>query len=484
MKVIELVIIILYAVAMLVIGFVYRKKAASSVSGFWSAEANVPIVVNAFCLLATVMSGGGMMGNIGLAAATGVAYILCANLGSGSGLGMGAIFVAKPLKKSGAKTLPQFLQIRYPHRGVALLTPLVVIIAYTLYLVAQMKASGTVGEYILGVDFNVALVITWIIFTVYVMTGGMLAVTWTDFFQGCLMMLVTVASAITTLIYFGGYTNLMQTATGFYENMGAIHLPLSSYAGFFFLWVFIGLCSPHILMRVGTTKSPFAASISMHGGMLLITVFSILTSIVLGMGSRAVLGATEIANKDAAFLYLIDTIFGPFWRGLTGAAIYAAIMSTAAGLLLAAAAALSNDIIARVRPMTEKQQTRMGSICVVIISCIVLSLSFNPPEFVVILYSQAMALMVSCLMIPMLAGIWWRRATPRGALFAIIGGGLAYAFLFFGLDLPTFSEIFIAVPISLVSMLVGSYTSEKPSDETIAMVESWHKEDYQTETNA
>lgn len=475
MKVIELSIIVLYMIAMISVGLFFRKKASQSTSGFWSADASIPIVVNSFALFATVMSGGGMMGNIGLAAATGVAYILCANLGSGSGLGMGAIFVAKPLKKSGAKTLPQFLQNRYSHKGIAILTPLVVIIAYTLYLVAQMKASGTVGEYILGIDYNSALIVTWLIFTIYVMTGGMLAVTWTDFFQGCLMMLVTVVCAIVTLIHFGGYTNLMMTATEYYPDMGNLHLPLSSYAGFFFLWVFIGLCSPHILMRVGTTKSPFAASISMQGGMLIITVFSILTSIVLGMGSRAVLGAEEIANKDAAFLYLIDSIFGPFWRGLTGAAIYSAIMSTAAGLLLAAAAALSNDLIAKFKPMEEKKQVRLGSICVVIISCIVLALSFNPPEFVVILYSQAMAFLVSCLMIPMLAGIWWRRATSRGAFLAIIGGGISYAYLFFGLTLPTFSQIFIAVPISAICMIIGSLTSPPPSDETVAMVESWHE---------
>ena len=476
MKVIELIIIIAYMIAMISIGLYFRKMASQSTSGFWSADSSIPAVVNMFCLLATVMSGGGMMGNIGMAASLGVAYIFCANLGSGCGLGMGAILVAQPLKKSGARTVAQFLQIRYKgSEGVALLTPIVIIIAYTLYLVAQMKASGTVGEYILGVNFNTALVITWAIFTIYVMTGGMLAVTWTDFFQGCLMMLVVVIASVATLIHFGGYTQLAGLATEYYPNMGVLHLPLSSYAGFFFLWVFIGLCSPHILMRVGTTKSPFAATISFHGGMILITIFSCLTSIVLGMGARATIGTEAITNNDAAFLYLIDEIFGPVLKGVTGAAIYSAIMSTAAGLLLAAAASLSQDIIARRKKMSERHQTRLGSICIVLISCVVLAFSFNPPQFLTILYSQAMAFMVSALMIPMLAGIWWKRATARGALWAIVLGAVSYAWLYFGMSLPTFSQIFIAVPISLVGMVVGSLTSAAPDDETTAMVESWHR---------
>src|SRR5665647_1429759 len=113
MKGLELFIVVGYAALMIIIGLYYRKKAAKSSSSFWSAEASVPIVVNAFCLFATVMSGGGMMGNIGLAAATGIVFILSANLGSGCGLGMGAMLVARPLRKSGAKTVSEFIQMRY-----------------------------------------------------------------------------------------------------------------------------------------------------------------------------------------------------------------------------------------------------------------------------------------------------------------------------------------------------------------------------------
>lgn len=482
MKIVEMIIIVVYMVAMIAIGLYFRRKAQSSTSSFWSADASIPAVVNMFCLLATVMSGGGMMGNIGLSASLGIMYIFCANLGSGSGLGLAAILVAKPIKKAGAKTVAQFLQIRYKgDQVVAYGAPIVVLICYTLYLVAQMKASGTVGEYILSVNFNAALIITWVIFTLYVMLGGMMAVTWTDFFQGCLMMLVTIVSAVATLSYFGGYGNLVAISNEAYPDMPVTHLPLLSYAGFFFLWVFIGLCSPHILMRVGTTKSPFAATVSFHGGMIIITIFSCLTSIVLGMGSRAVLGPDfavhGVTNNDAAFLYLIDVIFGPFMKGITAAAIYSAIMSTAAGMLLAAAAALANDIIAKIKPMTEKQQTRTASVCILIVSCVVLAFSFNPPEFLTILYSQAMALMVSSLMIPMLAGIWWKRATNRGAALALLFGGVSYAVLYFGFSLPTFSQIFISVPISLIAMIIGSLTSKENDDETIKMVASWHVED-------
>jgi len=477
MKGLELFIVVGYAALMIIIGLYYRKKAAKSSSSFWSAEASVPIVVNAFCLFATVMSGGGMMGNIGLAAATGIVFILSANLGSGCGLGMGAMLVARPLRKSGAKTVSEFIQMRYESNVIGIAVPVVIMITYTIYLVAQMKAAGTVGEYLLGVPYTYALIATWTVFTIYVMTGGMFAVTWTDFFQGCLMFLVTIVAAVATLTAVGGWSELIGSATEIMPTFGTLYMPLSAYAGFFFLWVFVGLCSPHILMRVGTTKSPFAATISLHGGMIIITLFSILSSMVLGAGARVFMGVEQITNNDAAFLFLIDNIFGPIWRGLTGAAIYAAVMSTAAGLLLAAAAALSNDIISKRKPnWTDRQHSKFGGVACLIISFIVLLLSFNPPEFLTLLYSQAMAFMVSALMVPMMAGLWWKRATSLGAILALLSGAISYAILFFGMDLPSFSEIFFSLPISIIFMIIGSYASIQPTDEVIARVAGWHEE--------
>ena len=89
---------------------------------------------------------------------------------------------------------------------------------------------------------------------------------------------------------------------------------------------------------------------------------------------------------------------------------------------------------------------------------------------------EAMAFMVSALMVPMLAGLWWKRATSMGALLSIIGGGVSYAILYFGFTMPTFSQIFVSLPISLACMAAGSYMTPAPSDEIIKMVEGWHKD--------
>lgn len=476
MKILEISIVCVYCIFIIGIGFFFRNRAGRTAGGYWSAETNIGIVVNAFALLATVMSGGGMMGNIGVAAGFGIPFILSANLGAGTGLGVGALLVAKPMRKAGAKTVAEFIKMRFPNRAISYLVPIIVAITYTIYLVAQMKASGTVGQYLLGVSYNTGLVVTWLIFTVYVAIGGMLAVTWADFIQGMLMMLVVVVSSMAALFHFGGFAPMMAKAVSYFPNIGTLYMPVSTYAAFFILWVCVGLCSPHILMRVSTTKNPFGARISLNGGMLLITFFSVLTSIVLGAATRVVVGNAKIPNPDAAFLMLLDVIFNPFWKGLAAAAIFSAIMSTAAGLLLAAAASIANDIIVNLHRtgMAPEKQATLGRVMVFAVSFLVLLLSFNPPTYLTILYSAAMGFLVSGLMVPLLAGLWWKGTTETGALVSIIAGATTYGICYFGFQLPKFTEIFVALPVGVVSIVVVSLASKISSPEILQRVEEWH----------
>ncbi len=69
-KLIIYIVILLYIALMVAVGLFFRRKAKSS-SGFWSADASIGWVVNSLAVLATVMGGGGMLGNIGSAATDG-----------------------------------------------------------------------------------------------------------------------------------------------------------------------------------------------------------------------------------------------------------------------------------------------------------------------------------------------------------------------------------------------------------------------------
>ena len=64
-----------------------------------------------------------------------------------------------------------------------------------MYIVAQMKAAGITAETLLGIPYGTALTLATLVFVLYVSIGGMLAVTWTDVFQGALMVAVVLGTA-------------------------------------------------------------------------------------------------------------------------------------------------------------------------------------------------------------------------------------------------------------------------------------------------
>jgi SSS family transporter len=457
------------------IGIYFNKRARNSGSSFLTADGSIGWSVNSFAILATIMSGGGMMGSIGLAAGQGINYVAISTWGTCLGTGLAAFIIAPPLRKSKARSLSDFYGIRYENRVVSFLVATVIAVAYTVYLVSQMKASGTVSEYVMGIPYVPGMIICWIVFTLYTVVGGMFAVTWNDFIQGVLMMTVVILCAVTALTVNHGYTNMMEDAYALYSDIGTFHLPLSSYIGFFCVWFFTSMCAPSVMMRLAAAKNPFSAGMSMQTAMLLLAIFTFTTLMITGPAARIAVGADVPENADSYLLLFAERNFSPLINGIIGAGVFAAIMSTAAGLLLAAAGAFSNDIICKLKKFTPKGEARVAIASCFIIAIVVLSLSFNPPEFLVILYGRAMNFLMVSLFAPFFFGIWWKRATAKGAIAGILAGAISFSVIVFGIKtMPTFSENLIALPLSIIFTIVVSLSTAPQSAEKAREIESWH----------
>ncbi|MDR1193933.1 MAG: sodium:solute symporter family protein, partial [Peptococcaceae bacterium] len=454
-----------YVVVMIAVGLYFRKKAQSSTAKFWSADASIGWFVNSFAILATIMSGGGMMGNIGAAATMGIVFVLMGTWSTCLGTGVAAILVVPPLRKSGAKTLADFIHIRYRSKAVGTLCGIVIASAYTVYLVAQLKAGGTVSEGLLGLNYMTGNVAMWAIFTLYTILGGMLAVTWNDFIQGILMVVVVVGCSVLALTTYGGFGDMMRQTVEIVPNIGLWYQPMGSQIGVFIIWFLIAFCAPTVLMRVATAKSPFSAGMAMHTAMLWLTIFVTGTIAVLGPATRLNAGTAPLPNADAYILKFVTDHSGPVFQGLVASAVFAAIMSTAAGLLLAASAALANDVIKRHVQLSEKAASKVGLASIMVISVVALLLSFNPPPLLSILYSEAMAFLLCSLFFAYFLGMWWKRATTQGALAAIITGGGLYLFLRFGFNMALYTQVLYALPASCIVMVVVSLLTPKPDPE-------------------
>ena len=167
--------------------------------------------------------------------------------------------------------------------------------------------------------------------------------------------------------------------------------------------------------------------------------------------------------------------------GLVAAGGMAAAMSTADGLLLAIANALSHDLYYKIIDPKADTRTRLivaRALLLVIgaAGALVASLQLTG-----ILGAVAWAFCFACsgLFFPLVLGVWWKRANRQGAIAGMAGGFVAgsiylwYVYTggtpWIGIDHLRFGMI--GMPVSLILMVVVSLMTEEPDAETQAMVD-------------
>ncbi|MDE2791922.1 MAG: cation acetate symporter [Paracoccaceae bacterium] len=168
--------------------------------------------------------------------------------------------------------------------------------------------------------------------------------------------------------------------------------------------------------------------------------------------------------------------------GLVAAGGLAAAMSTADGLLLAIANALSHDLYySIIDPKADTRQrlivARALLIVIGVIAALVASLQLTG-----ILGAVAWAFCFACsgLFFPLVLGVWWKRANRAGAIAGMVLGFLAGSWYLYhvrtgGAGIPGIDHLrfgMVGMPVSLVAMIVVSLATEEPDEETQRMVDA------------
>jgi cation/acetate symporter len=168
--------------------------------------------------------------------------------------------------------------------------------------------------------------------------------------------------------------------------------------------------------------------------------------------------------------------------GLVAAGGMAAAMSTADGLLLAIANALSHDLYYKMIDPKADTAKRLIVARVLLLAIGAAAAAIASLKLTSILGAVAWAFdfAASGLFFPLVLGIWWKRANTQGAIAGMALGflaGLAYLIhirflggeIWFGIDHLRFA--IIGMPVSLVAMVVVTLMTKEPDAETQAMVD-------------
>ncbi|GAA1971826.1 hypothetical protein GCM10009718_04450 [Isoptericola halotolerans] len=469
-------------VLLTVVAVVIRPRGASTVD-FYLAGQRVGVATNAWAICGDYFSAASFLGVAAAVYATGLDGAWYA-VGFAAGFVPVLLFVAAPLRRFGEFSIPDFLGRRLGSEKVRLVAVGVVQVVILSYLVPQAVGSGItwellVGSGLLGLSpYATGILVSTAVVAGLVAFGGMRGTTWTQAVQFLLLLGALVWLAATVVgegFHYGDAVADLSRAPlenpapdgGLTSEQNALHpeepaifgQPGARYGGLgqFALIVTLALGTaglPHVMNRYFTSPTGAAARTTTVWVLCLAGIFYSL-AVMLGTAAREIvptavddhpwladLTVDGVLQVPEHALPVLGRIYGgDAGLGVVAAGALIAVMSTIAGLLLAAAASWGHDVYERhINPRaTQRQAVLAGRVTTLVTACAAagLGLALRPETFatatasiVATMVTWAFAIAGSALTPVFLLTIWWRRTTAAAAVAGMATGMLVAVAMF------------------------------------------------------
>ncbi|WFL77962.1 sodium/proline symporter PutP [Altererythrobacter arenosus] len=431
----------LYFILMLAIGLYAWRKSTADSEGYLLGGRQLSPAVAALSAGASDMSGWLLLGLPGALYAAGLveAWI-------GIGLFVGAlvnwIVVAPRLREQtvsygNALTIPEFLANRFPDKAVTLRLASAVIIVtfFAVYTAAGLVGGGKLFETAfpalldnLGVGMSDYMLGVWItagVVLAYTMVGGFLAVSLTDFVQGCIMVVALVLMPLVVMFGPGGASGASIAAV---PQAGFLSLTEGlTFIGFLsaVTWGLGYFGQPHIIVRFMAIRSVADVPTARNIGMTWMGV-ALLGAIGVGIAGRAYVERNGLVVEDpeTIFIVLAGLLFHPLVTGFLLAALLAAIMSTISSQLLVASSSLTEDFYRLFfrKQASEREMVNVGRLCVLLVALGAIAIAADPDSEVLGLVSNAWAGFGAAFGPLIILSLTWKRMTGAGAVAGLVTG--------------------------------------------------------------
>lgn len=548
MTAIDLATLTLFGLSIAVVSALAWSRTRATTVDFFLAGRRTGTATNACAICGDYLSAASFLGVAAAVYASGLDGVWYAT-GFAAGFVPVLLFVAAPLRRLGAVSLPDFLAARFAGppsgpggtqgRGRDPLTDrvrLVAVVAVELvilsYLVPQSVGSGLtwdllVGTGLLGLSpYATGVVVSAVAVSLVVIVGGMRGTTWNQALQfGFLLAVLVWLAAIVTAGGFRYDVAVDQASAGPLTAVVGDHLvnvpdrihggdasfarPGARYGATgqaaLLVTLILGTAGlPHVMNRYFTSPTGRAARTTTVWVLGLAGLFYAL-AVALGTAARVLIAQAAdepwlapltvdgvLRVPEHALLVLGRLVAGGTGIGVVATAAFAAMVSTMGGLLLAAAASWGHDVVARVlRPDAGPgEAVAAGRVAIVAVSVLaaLVALVVEParllgtfPSVIATMVTWAFALAGSAITPTLLASIWWRGTTARGAIAGItVGGGIAVLALVVGLTTGAdpadgigailLAPTLVAAPLSALTLAVVSRRDPTPTDATRAWV--------------
>jgi len=372
-----------------------------------------------------------------------------------------------------AMTMPEFLAERFGSQGLKIFAAIIIFIFLLPYSASVFQGLGYLFQVTFAIPYDMALLIMIIITGVYLVLGGYFAITLTDFIQGIIMLIGSVAMVAVLTGKAGGIVEAWQGVTNAY----AMHIPAGKSPPVLMLISLVFMTSfgvwgmPQMVQKFYAIKNakviPLAAVITTV--FALVIVFSAyFTGAMSHIFMQALpLGETGKPAFDMIVPSMLTAHLPEVLMAVIMLLVLSASMSTLSSLVLVSASAIAIDLYkGRINPAIKKEHSLM---MMRFLSAIFVLLSYflarNQFSVIVTLMSLSWGAVAGSFMAPYFYGLFWKKAS-KTSIWAGMASGLGTSMILFfvwGPDMsPMASSMGMLVPCMVVP-LVSAFTS--PPDE-------------------
>lgn len=473
----DILIIIAYLLCMLAFGFWGKHRTRNS-SDYLVAGRRLGPVFYTGTLAAVVLGGASTVGGVGLGYRYGISGMWLV-IAIATGVIVLSLVFAGPIQKLRVFTVAQVLQLRYGVNATG--ASGIVMALYTLMLtVTSTIAYATVFNVLFDTPRWVSIIIGAATVIIYSTIGGMWSITLTDMVQfiiktvGVFFLLLPAAWHRA-----GGHDGIVEKL----GDAGEAHFDIMSIGGatiitYFVVYTFGMLIGQDIWQRVFTARTPGTAKWGGTAAGVYCLLYGVAGALI-GTAGAVILPSMEV--NDDVYAAMAETVLPVGLSGLVLAAAVAAMMSTASGALIACSTVCRTDIVPLLRRLTDRSSTpapvvdpesdvrknRVWVLCLGVIATVIAMLM----DDVVAALTVAYDILVGGLLVAILGGFFWKRATGAGALASMAVGTVVTLVTMALTDVLANEPIYFGLASALVTYIVVSLAT-RPTDP--AVLEVWN----------
>ena len=340
--------------------------------------------------------------------------------------------------KYNALTIPDYLHKRFDDSSniIRVFSSIIIAFFFLFYVSAQLHASGKILNSLFTINPITGITIGALIIISYTLLGGFMAVAWTDFFQGFLMLGTLVILPITGFIELSKsgitisdgwimaeaiFKNENSSLFGGKKNGEAFIVALTGLS-----WGLGYLGQPHLLIRFMAIKR--SKDIKIARRIALFWAFpAVIGAFFVGVVSLLHFGPSYFVTIDPekAMPLLSKSIMHPILAGLFISGAVSAMMSTADSQLLVSSSAITEDLLFKFKKIMPKNIVTLNRLVVVLIGVIAYCIAIYSEikgNNIFSIVSYAWSGLGSAFGPVLLMSLWWKKINRNGVIAGIFTG--------------------------------------------------------------